>query len=681
MNFKNFKIGQKLGIGFGALIAISVVLGGLAIGNMLKVIRQTNYLANEYVPEVEIANNLERNLRNAMYANRAFSYTQNDRFYEEGKNYLTAVKQNIRESYELADNAKSLTLLEDLTSEAEQSVNSYNSLLDETAEAITAQKASRQQMDAAASESVTAIGQYISVQNQRMEDELARGRALSSRHIKIEKANEVQNLLNGIRILNFKAQSDRDLQKLREAIGTFDQMAPLFTEIRRYTDIASDIQAVDVTEQAASKYKAAIQTYLNNSENLLLLDQKRNEAADNVLAASQNIVNAGIEGTQGISDETIRSLSNSNIIMIVGLIFALIIGIAFAFIITRAITGPVRQGVSFAEALEKGDLTASVEIDQKDEIGMLAQTLKRMADKIREIVSDVRSGADNIAAASSQLSTASQQVSQGASQQASSAEEVSSSMEEMASNIQQNTENAQQTEKIAEKASKDILDGSESVKQTVTSMKDIAEKVSIIGEIARQTNILALNAAVEAARAGEHGKGFAVVAAEVRKLAERSQAAAAEIDEVSKSSVEVAVRSAELFDSIVPDIQKTAKLVQEITAASIEQNAGADQVNTAIQQLNMVTQQNAASSEEMATSSEELASQADSLKSTIAYFKVDNNGSGHRKMQLREVKKSANTETRPAESHKSNGHYAKDKSNGFQLIMDDDNGDSGFERF
>lgn len=274
-------------------------------------------------------------------------------------------------------------------------------------------------------------------------------------------------------------------------------------------------------------------------------------------------------------------------------------------------------------AIASGDLTVVINTEGHDEISMALKSMAGMTSKLKEVISSVVTSSENIASASSQMSATSQAMSQGTQSQAASAEEISSSMEEMASNIEQNTENAQQTEKIAIKAAQDMKEGSAAVTQTVDSMKKIADKIGIIGEIARQTNLLALNAAVEAARAGEHGKGFAVVAAEVRKLAERSQIAAEEINELSSSSVSIADRSGRLLEQIVPNIQNTAKLVQEIAASSAEQSNGAEQVNNAIQQLNQVIQQNAAGAEEVASSAEELSGQAEQLVDVVSYFKVD----------------------------------------------------------
>ncbi len=274
-----------------------------------------------------------------------------------------------------------------------------------------------------------------------------------------------------------------------------------------------------------------------------------------------------------------------------------------------------------AKLVANGDLT--VRLKKRSENDELMIALADMVEKLAEIVAGILGGADNIADASAQMSSSAQEMSQGTSEQASSVEEVSSSIEEMNANIHQNTENAQQTEKIATKSSSDITEANKAVEITVKAMLDIAEKISIINDIAEKTDILAINAAIEAARAGEHGKGFAVVAAEVRKLAENSQVAAKEIGEVSKRSVDISKNAGDLLSKVVPDIQKTTMLVQEIAAASSEQNSGAQQIQSAVNQLNTVVQQNAASAEELSSNSEELASQAEMLKDLVSFFKLN----------------------------------------------------------
>jgi methyl-accepting chemotaxis protein len=317
-----------------------------------------------------------------------------------------------------------------------------------------------------------------------------------------------------------------------------------------------------------------------------------------------------------------KASGTRNAVILLGVI-ALPLGVLFGWVIARGIIGPLAKGVDFAKDLSRGNLQANIDVEQEDEVGMLASALKDMASRLGQIVNEVKHASDNVAAGSMELNSSSAVMSEGATEQAAAAEEASSSMEEMAANIRQNADNAQETEKIARKASEDAQEGGKAVTEAVVAMKQIAEKISIIEEIARQTNLLALNAAIEAARAGEHGKGFAVVAAEVRKLAERSQEAAGEITDLSGSSVQVAERAGEMLVALVPEIQKTAELVQEISVSSNEQNSGADQINKAIQQLDQVTQQNASASEEMAATSEELSSQAEQMQSTVAFFNLN----------------------------------------------------------
>ncbi|OGU16627.1 MAG: chemotaxis protein [Geobacteraceae bacterium GWC2_53_11] len=337
-----------------------------------------------------------------------------------------------------------------------------------------------------------------------------------------------------------------------------------------------------------------------------------------------------------------------------------------------------------AKEVAGGNLMVSLkERSPEDE---LMRALSDMVGKLVEVVNNVKSAADNVASGSQELSASAQQMSQGATEQAASAEEISSSMEEMSSSIKQNADNSSQTEKIAVKSASDAKIGGQAVSETVSAMKEIATKINIIEEIARQTNLLALNAAIEAARAGEHGKGFAVVAAEVRKLAERSQKAAGEIGSLSATSVGVAEKAGDLLDKMLPDIQRTAELVQEISASSREQDSGADQINKAIQQLDGVIQQNASASEQMASTSEELSSQAEQLQDVIAFFRVESaaafgRSSAVMKMQPKKTMQRASSNGYHSASNKT-ALMKIDVTPGIDLRLSErDNLDAEFEKY
>ena len=406
----------------------------------------------------------------------------------------------------------------------------------------------------------------------------------------------------------------------------------------------------------------------------------------------------------------------------VGMALAIFLGL----FISRVISGPVRELATAADRLALGDVGVLIQADTKDEVGMLANSFRNMVENIKEaavaaekvasgdltvrikvkseadllgtslesmvknligIVNQVKSAADNVAAGSQELSSSSEEMSQGATEQSAAAEEASSSMEQMSSNIKQNADNSLQTEKIAVASAADARDGGKAVAETVVAMKQIAGKISIIEEIARQTNMLALNAAIEAARAGEHGKGVAVVASEVRKLAERSQEAAGEIAELSISSVDVAERAGEMLGRMVPDIQRTAELVQEISAASREQDSGAEQINKAIQQLDQVIQQNASACEEIASTSEELAAQAEQLQSTIAFFRTGEEGGSTRGFTSRSaagfVVKGGAAKAKPKNYPAEGGRTKVAGARGMKLALDGDSDgvDTEFERY
>ncbi|MBN1650276.1 MAG: HAMP domain-containing protein [Bacteroidales bacterium] len=304
-----------------------------------------------------------------------------------------------------------------------------------------------------------------------------------------------------------------------------------------------------------------------------------------------------------------------------GIITMLIIISMMIFLIT-SIRATLKKANTTIKKIADGDLTVKIVGFGKDEIGELMFGVKGLVRNLRSTMETINNAANSILITSNELSSSSQQISSGATEQAASVEEIAASMEEISANIMQNAKNSQITEKISTQAGEEFESGRENIDTTVKSIQTIASKISIIGDIAFQTNILALNAAVEAARAGEHGKGFGVVAAEVGKLAERSKIAAAEINNLSKTGVEQSLKSKDLLKIALPSINKTIKLIKEISLASNEQSSGVDQINSGIQTLNHVTQQNAAASEQMATVAEELAAQAEQLSNSIRFFNI-----------------------------------------------------------
>jgi len=360
-------------------------------------------------------------------------------------------------------------------------------------------------------------------------------------------------------------------------------------------------------------------------------------------------------------------------VMIVLMVLASLIGIIMGFFITRNVMktlgGEPSEVAKIADRIATGQLNLTF---TKSQYVGLYGNMKTMVDKLKGIVTKVYNGADTITRASAQLSSSAQLVSSGASDQAASSEEVSASMEQMAANIKQNSDNSREAQQMASTAVTEVEEGRASIEGTVGSMKQIADKVSVISEIARKTNILALNAAVEAARAGDAGKGFAVVAAEVRRLAENSQTSAVEIDELCQKSLVVADTAGKLFENLVPNIKRTAQLVQDINLASEEQNSGAEQINNAIQQLNSITQQNAASSEEMSSSSEELSSQADLLRATVDFFDVG---------ILKKERVSSAEREKPSEAEKEIERRATVHSSGVIVNLGEELDDGEFEHF
>jgi methyl-accepting chemotaxis protein len=675
---RNLKLGMKIGLGFGILILITAVVGGIAVLNMLSVGKQADRLSRAIAPQVRVINDLERATQGSRLAVRTFALTGQSKLWDQVTKGLADVDKALAEAKDLASKHAGLELLKENTEKSVAAMTDFRNFSNQTHD-----------LDAALTNDVKALGEagdslgknamaFMGSQQEQLIKEIdakADPARLKERLNKISWLADLQEAGGALRVDTLRAMLKRDPSLVQAALKHFDTIHAILDKVRPVTHLDVNLRQLDDMKKAADSYRETMNGYMKDLTSLDEVGVKRAAAGDSMLADAKETAEAGVKETQQVTTAAAESLSSASTVTIVGVCVALVLGMIVAYFITRGITGPVIQGVTFAQRMAEGDMTQDLDVDQKDEVGMLADALREMTRRLNEVMGEVMEGANNVAAGSQQLSATAESLSQGASEQAASVEEVSSSMEQMASNIQQNADNSVQTESMAIKAAKDAEEGGMAVTQTVGAMKQIAVKISIIEEIARQTNLLALNAAIEAARAGEHGKGFAVVAAEVRKLAERSGHAAAEISALSSESVAVAEKAGSMLTAIVPDIKKTAELVQEIAASSREQNSGADQINKAIQQLDQVIQQNASSSEEMASTSEELSSQAEQLLSTVGFFRLK--GSHGRRKALPQGPSAA-----PRQAAKPGaGKTAAKPGKGVVLDMASDHGDDDFEKF
>jgi methyl-accepting chemotaxis protein len=484
--------------------------------------------------------------------------------------------------------------------------------------------------------------------------------------------------------LHTLSKTETNMQRFEKDMDT--QLAHIKKAEEVYAPLISSENERALYEQFRGMWKQYLEIHAKfldlsrnnmNEEAEAILRGEGQQLFDQASATLGELIQLNNVGAKEQSAQGDANYEDARLWIISILVSVVVISILLSFLIVRSLLKQLGEEpvllAGIAQKIADGDLTLKLS-SKKKSVGVYA-AMQAMVERLQEVVTNVRQAADNVAAGSVQISSTAEETSQGATEQAAAAEEVSSSMEEMVSNIEQNAENAHKTEEIARQSAKDARQGGEAVTQTVGAMKEIADKISIIEDIARQTNLLALNAAIEAARAGEHGKGFAVVAAEVRKLAERSGTAASEISELSSSSVQIAENAGSLLNSLVPNIEKTAELVQEIAAASAEQNSGAEQISNAIMQLDTVIQQSASASEEMSSASEELSAQAQEMQSTMEFFKVADAG--------RAADVSCVTVAKPPRAALPQTGVqkpAKKARQSVDLNMDDDS-DTEFERF
>ncbi|MBU1002319.1 MAG: methyl-accepting chemotaxis protein [Proteobacteria bacterium] len=666
--FKDMRLGLKLALGFTVVLVLTALVAGVGLSGMSSVrdrVAKTSEV-NLIVKDIKDARLQEKNF---MLRKDQASIDGQAKFIES----LTSRASELKALFNDPANKNQIDQILDKVNTYKNAFGRYVSLEKQRTELLTTLGTVAKQ----ALEEIEAVraGQKQQLADLRLQANAPRA-AVDDKLSKADNANRMVKLFLNARIKALYYMWNNQESAYTETQGFINETLALVTTERAKYHQTENIAQLDSITAGLRKYSKAMDDY-----HMAVLAQV---TANQVMVKSAHEAQGVCETARMDQAATMEAeIQNSNLMILIGAAIALIIGVLAAWTITRAITGPVRQGVAFAQAIAAGDLTATVDVDQKDEIGQLAEALKQMVAKLAGVVGDVQSAGENVASGSEELSASSESLSQGATEQAASVEEISSSMEQMAANIRQNAENAQTTERIAVQSATDAESGGKAVTDTVRAMKEIASKITIIEEIARQTNLLALNAAIEAARAGEHGKGFAVVAAEVRKLAERSGSAASEISELSTNSVGIAEKAGEMLVKMVPDIRKTAELVQEIAASSNEQNSGAEQINKAIQQLDQVVQQNASASEEMASTSEELSSQAVQMQETIGFFRLHSSARGSSAPRRVVTAHAAPAKKLPSPTvlHRETDKQSKPVTGGLSLDMGADANDDEFERF
>jgi len=413
-------------------------------------------------------------------------------------------------------------------------------------------------------------------------------------------------------------QNNAISQKIGESVGEIEKGLSSQEERELFAVVTQNRNAYVGARQKAKTQLAQ----KNRAQAMAMLNDEVIPALTVYRASWVKFIDLQSNAVQHAIKESADSYARARLVALIVFVIILLLAAAGAYAVTSTITSPIQHAVEHAEAIAAGDLNRKFRAPDQSETGKLLQSMSDMTSKLSAIIRDVREGSNAMASAAAQVSASAQSLSQGTSEQAASAEETSASLEEMNASINQNAENSRKVEQVAEEGARAAGESGSAVQETVSAMKQIAAKISVIEDIAYQTNLLALNAAIEAARAGDQGRGFAVVAVEVRKLAERSQLAAKEISDLASRSVAVAEHSGQLLSDLVPAIRRTAELVQEVTAASAEQSSGVTQISRAMSQVDSVTQRNASSAEELSSTAEQLAAQSAELQQLMTFFRV-----------------------------------------------------------
>jgi methyl-accepting chemotaxis protein len=584
MNWRDLKIGAKIGIGFLLIVIAAALIGGIAWFNMNKIQKDTERLSSEYIPAINESFIIDQSWIEISKLLQSYDYTADEYYLKKAQNKYTRLKNALdkiikisNESERLKANVKDFMLIKTHCDQFETILSNYESIMKET----TAQR--------------NRIDKSLEIYMKNKAN-----------------AGGVAARVNDISALIYNAISNEKPALLRDVPSKAEALSREVKGMGRNSELGAALN--DFAEASGAFCKAFIESKT--------IELARLELAGNIFWEIKATSDIGMDKVLATGDSTNETIRLQRIFLLFAIIIVLILAIVSLNLITRSITQPIHKGIEIANRIAEGDLSQTFDLNRKDEVGILADALNKVSLNLRSIIGHLSQYSQHIADSSQKLLHSANDISDGAKQQATAAEEISSSMEEMYANIQQNTENARQTQIISQASAVEVNKSKESFKYATNSLKDITDKVTIINDIAFQTNILALNAAIEAARAGEHGKGFAVVAGEVKKLADKSKEAAGTINEVGSATMIMSKTARRELEALVPEIEKTAQLISEITAANMEQSSGVEHINNAMQQLNIVVQNNAQRSDELATHSKELSVQAEELQNLISEFSL-----------------------------------------------------------